>query len=630
MHFAIQNSFPNHSVSAEKEFIARFRLIGEDLGWQITEVVTSDDILLCAPDAVLVTHDFTPKLTHIPTIGVIWSPTDYSTSDPQRMRNILSYDGCLVATPWLRDWTEALFRKHDKSAPISSFNFLPTAIAQESRMLPEEPVLFYAGVHWDGSRHGDVFKELEGRCPMRIYGKPERWEGRSNNYVGLIPFDGTGVVDAIAECGISLALHTDNHLRANVPSMRLFEAAAAGAVIIADQMPFAQFHFGDSVLWVDTSQKPTHVAAQITSHVQWVIDNRQSAQELAQRSQKIFREKFDLRKQVEVLPEFVNLVKKSMSSPMSAMASGSLAERQPLVEVMVRVGSRPVEIVARSLRSLAAQGYQNIGLIIVKFRDVDGLEELLAEHNDRFTQIRVIDVPDDGMRSAAFWAGIKAVRGTYFCNLDDDDTIHPTHIEQLVRVLESASEEVPMAYTGGIQVQEDDGHWFDQPNFHGDQNNIICERRQLRFMEEFSIERMVKFDNFILSHAWLARRSALKADVLEDPGLRVGEDVYLYLMLMRQGPLKFVPTASAEWHWRSNSRDNSMFLTDIFAEDGPKNIERLLANHALPSFTSETIDHVETRKARSKFEQILRKPSLLLGSYAPAWRRFRRRMRNGR
>lgn len=626
MHFAIQNSFPNLTVSAEKEFIARFCRIGREMGWRVTEVVTSDDILSCSPDAVIVTHDFTPKLTHFPTLGVIWSPTEFSVDDAQRMRNILSYDGCLVATPWLRDWTEVLFRTHDKSAPISNFNFLPTAIGRDSKGLPKNPVLFYAGVHWDGSRHGEVFKQLDGTCPMRIFGKPERWQGKSQDYVGLLPFDGVGVIDAIADCGIALALHTDSHLNANVPSMRLFEAAAAGAVIIADQMPYAQFHFGDSVLWVDTSLDAQSVANQIKLHVQWVINNKDAAEDMARKSHKIFREKFELKNQLSLLPNFVQDVIKTMNAPTVLGNLNRGREELPIVEVIMRVGSRPLDTIARSLKSLVEQNYPNIGLIIVKFREVEGLEDLLATHKDRFQNIRVLKASDDGMRSGTLWAGLNAVMSTYFCNLDDDDTIQPTHIQGLIKALEASSPEIPLAYTGAIKIQEDDNHWFDQPNFHGDLNKTIHERRQLCFMDAFSIDRMAKFDNYIVSHSWVARRSALKIDVLQDPKLRVGEDVYLLMMLMRQGPLKFVPTATAEWNWRSNGRDNSMFLGDIFAEDGPKNIAKLRANGALPSFTSKKAGRVASNKQRSKFSQILRKPSLLLGSHAPAWRRLRKKL----
>jgi len=628
MHLAIQNSYPNLSISAEKEFIARVKIAGRDLGWQVSEVVTSDDIIACNPDMVLATHEFSPKLTHFPTIGVIWSPNDYFGEDRLRLQNILSYDGCLVATPSLRKWTTEFFAKHGKLAPISTFNFLPTAINIGRKTPVNDPSLFYAGVHWDGKRHGDLFTELEGRCPLQIYGKQERWKGKTKHYVGSLPFDGTSVVQAISNCGITLALHTEHHRRANVPSMRLFEGAAAGAVVIADRMAFCEDNFGENVLWVDVDQPAKDVAAQIASHVEWVRSNPDQAQEMATRANDIFVEKFNLHDQLAQLPAFLDHVVNTLADPVairtkSISNAGEVAK--PRVDVIIRIGSRPVDVVGCALRSVAQQTYPNIGLILVKFRDIEGLQNLIKEYEARFTSVLVIEAPDDGIRSTALWAGLNATTGMYVCNLDDDDTIHPGHISALVAQLENAPNDVPLAYTGTIEIQEEDGFWFDQPNFNGDLTDQIKERRRLRFMDTFSEARMKKFDNFVNSNAWMAKRSALTHEILQDPQVSVAEDVYLYLMLMRQGPFVFVPVATAEWRWRSKSRDNSMFLNDLFDKDGRKVAQLLKQFGALEGVDKSILSDIDVV---SKLRRIIRKPSLLLGSYAPRWRRFRQEIRN--
>src|SRR6266851_3909400 len=176
MKLAILNSWPNLTVSAEREFIARVKLACKRLGWPIFEAVTSDDIIAIAPDVVLVTHEFSPKLTQYPTLGVIWSPVAFFGPDPDRVRNILSYDGYLVANDSLRTYLADLLRKHGKEAPISRSDFLPSALLTQHTHQEPKPNsprnLFYAGVHWDGDRHGDLFAALRGRIPMRIHGNP--------------------------------------------------------------------------------------------------------------------------------------------------------------------------------------------------------------------------------------------------------------------------------------------------------------------------------------------------------------------------------------------------------------------------------------------------------------------------
>jgi spore maturation protein CgeB len=78
------------------------------------------------------------------------------------------------------------------------------------------------------------------------------------------------------------------------PSARIFEAAAASSVIISDELPFTQKHFGDSVLYVDTTQSAEEMFRTIDGHVKWILSHPQEAQELARRSHQIFCEKFAL------------------------------------------------------------------------------------------------------------------------------------------------------------------------------------------------------------------------------------------------------------------------------------------------------------------------------------------------
>lgn len=563
MRIAVQNSWPNKTFSAEREFIARLKIAGERLGHAMIDVITSDDILAAAPDVVLVTHEFSPKLTRVPTLGLIWSPVAFLARDAERLRNILSYDGFLVATPSLRAYITRLLRTHGKCAPVSDFDFVPSA---PETTWPDEAgkdrrSLFYAGVHWDGRRHGDLFTELRGCIPLRLYGDPARW-GRDPDFDGALPFDGRSVVEAIRRCGIALCLHTPEHRAEGIPSMRLFEAAAAGAVIIADRLDYAVQSFGDTLLYIDEGNAAT-VARQIVDHVAWVEANPAAAAALAQRSHEVFRRRFTLETILGQLPDFVSQVVVAMGLAGSA--------NEETVEIIMRVGSRPLEFVERAIASISAQTHGPIGLVIVAFRHMEGLESLLESYRARFVSIKLIQVEDDGWRSTALWAGLGAISAPYFGNLDDDDIIHPNHVSSMLATFERSAPTSPLVYAGTIQVEEDDGHWYDRINFHGDIDRTIEERRQLRFHEDFDSDRLLRLDNYIQSNAWMARRTTLTQEVLRDPKLQVGEDVFFYLMLLCHGA--FVPSwfPTAEWNWRSGARDNSMFSRRAW----DRNVQRL-------------------------------------------------------
>lgn len=553
MRLAVLNSWPNLEYSAEREFIARLKLACLNLGWVCIEVVTSDDVLRAQADCVIVTHEYSPKLTEVPTIGLLWNPPDFFREDPLRARSVLSYDGYLAGSESVRDYLTDLLFSTTKNSPVSDWNFLPTAPRTEFRP-PDlsNPLLFYAGVHWDGNRHHKLIKGLCASLPVAFYGDPAKWARFGAAYKGNIPFDGTSVIDRINEAGIALCLHRDEHLKHDVPSMRIFESAAASAVIITENSNFAKRNFGDSVLYVDQSACDADKAFQVSKHFEWVLSHPKEALELAAKSHAIFSEKYSLEKLLAKLPDFLLQVKSVGHYNISGHNNIC-----PKVEAIVRVGGRSLFYIERCLDSLAAQSYSNLGLILVSYREVSGLDTLLAKYQTRFTSIKQIASKPTGFRSTALWDGLRAVDGPYFCNLDDDDTLHCNHIGSLVALLESDND-YHVAYSGSIQVQDEQGHYYQQINFKGPIGAQIKENRHLIFFDPFKRQRILRFDNFVLSNSWLARKSVLHERDFADPKLIVVEDVYLYFLFLRRGDFLFSWQATANWHWRSTSEDNSM------------------------------------------------------------------------
>jgi hypothetical protein len=79
------------------------------------------------------------------------------------------------------------------------------------------------------------------------------------------------------------------------------------------------------------------------------------------------------------------------------------------------------------------------------------------------------------------------------------------------------------------------------------------------FLDAFDLGRLLKGNNMILSHSFVARSNLLSGPVLDDPKLESIEDVYLYLLLVARGAdIRFTGRVSVIWNWRSVSRDNSM------------------------------------------------------------------------
>ena len=152
--------------------------------------------------------------------------------------------------------------------------------------------------------------------------------------------------------------------------MRLFEAAAAGALIITDDFEFPREWFRDSVLYIDAELPAPMVIEQIVSYVEWANRNPEPANRLAHRSNELFRRCLTLESMLRPLPEFVDLVRDCRCM---VVVHESKEKSQPTVEYIVRIGSRPATTLARALDSLAAQTYQAVAVILVQFHPIAGL-----------------------------------------------------------------------------------------------------------------------------------------------------------------------------------------------------------------------------------------------------------------
>ena len=174
------------------------------------------------------------------------------------------------------------------------------------------------------------------------------------------------------------------------------------------------------------------------------------------------------------------------------------------------------------------------------------------------------------------WAGLRAVRTELFCMLDDDDEWLPSHLSDLVSLLHD-NPEVPFVYSGVIRQEEDGVFLNDHGRFAGEIGADIPERRALQFFDDYNLDRLLRFDNYIQSNTWLARMEILTPAVLEDPELEVAEDMYFYLLLASRHQFFFSGTVSAIWNWRSKSADNSMLAIsqDRWALNGEHMLRRL-------------------------------------------------------
>lgn len=604
MKIALLDGFPNLENSAEAEFMKRFQIACQNLGSvEAKRVVTSDDIYEYDPDVVLTLHEYSRKLTKYPTLGLIWSPLSFYEDDQYRTLSIKGLDGYLVGNKELSNYCKDLQFGRAVKKPIGEF-FLPTTYRTSTLAIEnvENPSICYMGVHWDGGRHARLFDALADLKLATFYGPGDSWQRHIENYGGLIPFDGRSVQETIANHGVALCLHKREHLRQNTPSMRIFEALSVGAIPICDRIDFAIDELSDVALFVDTTRSAAKVAKQIQDHMQWIKDNREEATERARRGKEWFDKNWSLETKIEnlILPT-LERVKHSMKfdhTPRDYRPKLRGAGMDTVCEVIIRTGGRDVESLKRSVDCVIAGDSAEcpLGIVLVDFKKRNDIKAFAKDYISKYLPVKYINSEDNRCRSTALWAGLEATTAPFVAHLDDDDTVFTNHYRVLHQTLQHFPDS-PMAFSGGVRIEESEGRYFYAPNFEGPRAETIKEKRELCFFEDHDLSRLCQFDNYILSNSWMARSEAIKSVTEDDPEFEVGEDVYLYLLLAQRGDFKFSYTATACWHWRSAVADNSMTAIDmiVWQRDGGRTIRRL---QNLAYYYSPSLDSAKVLKAR--------------------------------
>ena len=568
---AFVDPFPNLVNTAELEFIARFRNVAEKSGHIVHRVVTSDDIHRCKPDLVLVAHEFSPKLTPYLTLGFVWSPPSFWINDKDRLRAIWSWDGHLcgsaVAEKCLRDLEFSL----EIERPKANFLFPPAAPSRpfRPRRTTEPRDIAYVSASWDGQRHKGLLAGLEQAGVLNIYGPRQSWPDKPHAYRGDIPYNGEAIFSTLSGHGIALCLHKEDHRLANMPSMRLFEAAAAGCVIIADDLPFARSLLGNDAFYLDLSEDDASLCEKVVGFTRWTNQNQGKANQMAKASNEIVGKAFGLELLVERAVEFSEVVRRQGRTKRARAVDQTILTKDPRqppegtlsptphVDIILRAGGRPVELVRRALRSIVAQEAGRYRVLLVDYKGRKDLQDLASEDYAQNVAVSYLRSADTGLRSTATWTGFRAVAAPFFALLDDDDELMPSHFSSLLE-LAQRNPDVSFFYTGVVRVEESEGCFMDRPNFNGPLHDIIEERRELKFNDPFDLNRLVQFDNYIQSNTWIARSTLLCERLLQDPEMEVAEDMYFYLLVAEKTRFLSTMSPSAYWNWRISQNDNSM------------------------------------------------------------------------
>ncbi len=241
---------------------------------------------------------------------------------------------------------------------------------------------------------------------------------------------------------------------------------------------------------------------------------------------------------------------------------------KPTVSIIIPTYNRRQSI-GRSVRSVLNQTYRDFELIIVDDGSTDNTKELVADFNDE--RIRYVRHEGNKGEAAARNTGIKAARCDYIAYQDSDDEWLPEKLARQIELLENASPEMGVIYTGFWKAENHKRtyvpfSWVSQKN--GD------------------IHKELLKGNFIGSPVVLIKKECFNKVGLFDERLRNLVDWEMWLRISKRYHFRCVDEPLAVAHYDSdNVSDNPDSLIDALELVLEKNHhefeaeKKLLAKH---------------------------------------------------
>ena len=248
-------------------------------------------------------HHDSKKISNHTSILTLWNPVPFMVPC---FKNIIGFDGYLSAySPIIDQFIYSVTSDNRMYGHLTTS--LPLSIVSPINKINKNPKLFYVGTNWQNTDRDTNFQKdtrgsvinllnkLDNMNIVNIFGPTKfgniiPWKG-FKSYKGEIQFDGISVIKKIQETGICLVLSTQQHIRNEICSMRIFEGIAAGVPIICDKNPFFETWFGDNVFYLE-GNTPEEQSLSIQQHIEYIESNHDIVYEKIKNCRETFYQHF--------------------------------------------------------------------------------------------------------------------------------------------------------------------------------------------------------------------------------------------------------------------------------------------------------------------------------------------------
>ena len=243
-------------------------------------------------------------------------------------------------------------------------------------------------------------------------------------------------------------------------------------------------------------------------------------------------------------------------------------ETQPLVTVVVPAFNAEATL-AETLRSIAAQTYRRLEILIVDDGSTDGTPAIASDFCTAEPRARLISKENGGVASARN-RGIAEAAGAWIAPVDADDLWHPAKIEKQVAAALAAPEPPGFVYC-----------WF---------RLIDAESRIIGGGERWAVDghalKQLAYRNFVgngsalLLSAKAAREAGGYDESLRARQAEGCEDIALQLQIARRYPVAAVPAYLVGYRFHAASMSRN---ADRMFRSWQLTLERLRRDRAVPA-----------------------------------------------
>lgn len=370
--FGVIRLWPDQPV-AEHENVARLKQAAQLIGAECIELdrlgVPANGQPLGERDVdfVLHLHFQTPKSYAPVSVAAMWNPLAFYVEwgFDRHWANQLSHDVfAYTGSGMVKSLIGARRPTAARDMPVLNHT-LSTPIVEPRRR--NRFNVFYTGINWERvgkprGRHQGILEALDRQGRLELYG-PEVvsgvkvWDG-FKGYRGELPFDGTSVIEKAAAAGAVLVFSSDAHRTSNIMSNRMFEALAAGAVVIGDDHPFLGEALGSDFIGIDLSGPDEEVARQIVQALDRLGEDPEGSRQLARRAQDRLLDRYFLSTQVADLFEAAARTRERRKHAIGT--SGT-----PVLDIVVQLRGRSREQVLEFATQLKRETGTSANLIVL-------------------------------------------------------------------------------------------------------------------------------------------------------------------------------------------------------------------------------------------------------------------------